>query len=149
MDDTIQKHENNYLKMPTLARDEKGNYYLNDAWNYFSFFFLFCDTTVSQGTARLADYHTIITIMWLISLWTTATGRQVAIIDCCNYRLYVEVVKRFIGLLYFISIRIIKAFRFGLIIGFSVALFSLWLPYYIDSTMTTVTCSPKESRNLS
>jgi hypothetical protein len=31
MDDTIQKHENNYLKMPTLARDEKGNYYLNDA----------------------------------------------------------------------------------------------------------------------
>jgi len=29
--DTIQKHENNYLKMPTLARDDKGNYYLKDA----------------------------------------------------------------------------------------------------------------------
>jgi len=31
INDTIQKHENNYLKMPTLARDEKGNYYLEDA----------------------------------------------------------------------------------------------------------------------
>lgn len=27
----IQKHENNYMKMPTIARDEKGNYYLKEA----------------------------------------------------------------------------------------------------------------------
>jgi hypothetical protein len=31
MDETIQSHENNYFKLPTLARDENGNYYLREA----------------------------------------------------------------------------------------------------------------------
>ncbi len=31
INDTIQKHENNYFQMPTLARDENGNYYLKEA----------------------------------------------------------------------------------------------------------------------
>ena len=31
MDDTIQNHWKNTLKMPVLARDEQGNYYLKDA----------------------------------------------------------------------------------------------------------------------
>jgi len=31
INDTIQKHENNYFKLPTLARDENGNYYLKEA----------------------------------------------------------------------------------------------------------------------
>jgi len=30
MDDTIQNHWNNTLKMPVSARDEQGNYYLKD-----------------------------------------------------------------------------------------------------------------------
>ena len=31
MDETIQNHWSNTLKLPTLARDENGNYYLKDA----------------------------------------------------------------------------------------------------------------------
>ena len=31
LDNKIQNHWNNMLKMPTIARDEKGNYYINDA----------------------------------------------------------------------------------------------------------------------